>query len=79
MALLTAQSSLQRLTRIGIILNPLTKTSFPSPRPNGHPSPAGEGQGVRASKVAYRNRIWYQIPIFREVGEILVISHVVFI
>ena len=34
-----------------VIRHPLTKTSFPSPRPDGHPSPAGEGLGVRAEWV----------------------------
>jgi hypothetical protein len=32
----------------------------PSPHPNGHTSPAGEGTGVGASKVAFHNRIWYE-------------------
>jgi hypothetical protein len=31
----------------------------PSPRPGGHPSPAGEGK--RVSKIADRHLIWYEI------------------
>jgi hypothetical protein len=44
-------------------------TLFPLPRPNGHPSPAGEGLGVRASiavastRLDLRGQFFFSTPI----------------